>query len=152
MRPNGQEVLRGVQSALATYILPEVQTAYARTELMAMLALLGMTAEEWDGAAQRLVDDNTALRALARRAADVVDDEALVSDLRALAGQHETSVRISELSSANAALREALSRLAPLLEGAEAPALRDLRAALIEHLRADAEAASRHLMGPRADG
>lgn len=152
MRPNGQEVLRGVQAALATYILPEIQTAYARTELMAMLALLGMTAEEWDGAAQRLVDDNVALRALARRAAEAIDGADLANELRALAEQGDASVRISELSSANAALREALSRLATPLQGAEAPALRELRAVLIEHLRADAEANSRHLMGPRADG
>jgi hypothetical protein len=152
VRPNGQEVLRGVQAALATYILPEVQTAYARTELMAMLALLGMTAEEWDGAAQRLVDDNDALRGLARRAAETIDGADQASELRALAEQRVASVRISDLSSPNAALREALSRLAPLLEASDAPALRELRAALIEHFRADAEANSRHLMGPRADG
>lgn len=152
MRPNGQEVLRGVQSALATYILPEVQTAYARTELMAMLALLGIAAEEWDGAAQRLVDDNAALRALARRAAGTIDSAAGATELRAVAEQGDASVRISELSSGNAALRDALSRLAPLLEASDATAMRELRAALIEHLRADAEANSRHLMGPRADG
>jgi hypothetical protein len=152
VRPNAEEVLRGVQAALATYVLPELQTAYARTELMAMLALLGMAAEEWGGAAQHLVDDNAALRALARRAASTVEDGALASELRALAEHRDLSVRISELSSANASLRGALSRLAPLLEGADDAGLRELRAALIEHLRFDAEANSRNLMGPRADG
>jgi hypothetical protein len=152
VRPNAEELLRGIQAALATYVLPELQTAYARTELMAMLALLGMAAEEWDGAAQRLVDDNVALRLLARRAAGAVDGFDASDELRVLAEQVDSSVRISELASSNASLRAALSRLAPLLEGADDDARRDLRAALIEHLRFDAEANSRQPMGPRTDG
>ena len=82
----------------------------------------------------------------------MVDGTGEAGDLRALSDQNDASVRISDLASANAALRAALSRLAPLLEGADDAALRDLRAALMDHLRFDAEANSRQLMGPRADG
>ena len=72
MRPNGQEVLRGVQNTLVTYILPELQSDYARTELMIVHTLVGIVAEEWDGVAQRLVDDNAALRELARRGVEAL--------------------------------------------------------------------------------
>ncbi len=151
MRPNGQEIVRGVSAALATYVLPELQTAYARTELMAALALLGIAAEEWDGATQRLVDDNATLRALAQRAGEALEGD-LANELTSLATQTDASLRISDLAPANAALRHALGRLAPLLEESDEPALSELRAELIERLIAEAEARSRHLMGPRADG
>lgn len=153
MRPNGEEVLRGVQGALLTYVLPEVQSAYARTELMIALSLLGIVADDWDDAAQRLADDNAALRALARRASDALaDDDAIVANLRPLAAEAESSLRLSGLAAANERLRAALGRLAPMLEAAGSPGLRDLRAAVMDHLRADAESRARSLLGPRADG
>ena len=72
MHPNGEELLRGAQGTLTTYVLPEVQSAYARSEMMIVHVLLGMVANEWDGAAQRLVDGNATLRALARRVAETL--------------------------------------------------------------------------------
>ncbi|MCH7719161.1 MAG: hypothetical protein IIB21_06790 [Chloroflexi bacterium] len=154
MRPNGEELLRGVQSSLTTYVLPELQTAYARTELMLVQALLGILASEWDSGAQRLVDDNAALRELALRGAEALDsaDASLAGELRSLAGEADSSLRLSDLSAANGRLRGAIGRLGALLEGTDTPALGELRAAVIEHLRADAESRSRSLLGPRADG
>ena len=154
MRPNGEELLRGVQSSLTTYVLPELQTAYARTELMLVQALLGILASEWDSGAQRLVDDNAALRDLALRGAEALDSAAaaLAGELRSLAGETDPSLRLSDLSTANGRLRGAIGSLGVLLEGADTPALGELRAAVIEHLRADAESRSRSLLGPRADG
>ena len=154
MRPNGEELLRGVQSSLTTYVLPELQTAYARTELMLVQALLGILASEWDSGAQRLVDDNAALRELALRGAEALDsaDAALAGELRSLAVESDPSLRLSDLSAANGRLRGAIGRLGALLEGTDTPALGELRAAVIEHLRADAESRSRSLLGPRADG
>ena len=161
MRPNGEELLRGVQSALATYVLPEVQSAHAQLELVLAQALLGIAAAEWDGAAQRLVEENAALRELARRggavlvaAADAVGPEAaaLADELRSLADETDRSVRLSDLSTANMRLREAFARLCIQAEGSETPALRELRRAVMEHLRAEAEDRSLSLLGPRADG
>jgi hypothetical protein len=110
MRPNGEELLRGAQNTLTTYVLQEIQTDHARLELMLVHRLLGIAAEEWDGAAQRLVDGNAALRALARRGAEALGDEARADELRALAGETDASLRLSELSAANARLREAPDR------------------------------------------
>ena len=154
MRPNGEELLRGLQGSLATYILPELPSAYARSELMITTALLGIVAAQWDDAAQRLVDGNAALRALARRGADAIAgvDAGLAAELRALAQEADPSVRLSDLSAANDRLRAALGRLGVLLLERDAPALAELRAAVFDHLRQEAEARSLSLLGPRADG
>ena len=160
MRPNGEELLRGIQNTLATYVLPEIQSPHARFELVLVTALLGVAAGEWDGAAQRLVDDNAALRELAGRGAaalvtapELAETGALLADeLRALAGETDSSLRLSDLSAANGRLRAALARLGALIEGSDAPALRELRAAVIDHLRAEAQGRALSLLGPRADG
>lgn len=156
MRPNGEEVLRGVQSSLMTYVLPELQSQYAQTELMVVLALLGIVAGQWDSAAQRLVDDNAALRELAGRGAQALagapEHAELADALRPLAQGVDASVRLAELSATNGQLRAALARLGAAGQDSDAPALRELRAAVIDHLRADGESRSYALLGPRADG
>lgn len=150
MRPTTDELLRGLQASLLTHVLPEVQTDFVRTELMLTYALLGIAAGEWDGAAQRLVDDNAAMRSLAARAAAEIDDASLASDLRSLADETDASIRLSELSAANTRLRGAIARLGVALEGDDGR--RDLRDAVIEHLRVESEARNHHVLGPRSDG
>ena len=156
MRPTGEEVLRGLQDSLVTYILPELRSAFAQMQVMLISALLGVVAGEWDGAAQRLVDDRRALRELARRGAEALaaarGHAELAGELRSLAGEDVPSLRLSDLSAANTRLGAALARLAALGADGDPPALRELRAAIIERLRADAEARSLSLLGPRADG
>ena len=149
MRPNAEEVLRGVVGSLLTYVMPEVQSEYARTQVMIASALLGVVAGDWNGAAQRLVDDNATLRALAARAADEPAAGALRHELRSLAVETDTSLLLSYLSAANGRLRDAIGRLGVLLVNDE---VSPLRAEVIETLRADAVARTLPLMGPRADG
>ncbi len=151
MRPNGEELLRGIQGTLNTYILPEVQTAHARLELVLAQMLLGVIAAEWDGAAQRLVDENAALRELARRGASALNTnpeaDSLADELRSLADEADPSLRLSDLSTANGRLHDALARLCALLGPTD-----KLRAAVIEHLRLVAESRTLSLLGPRVDG
>ncbi len=152
MRPNGEEVLRGIQGSLTAYVLPELQSAYARTELMLALGLLGLVADEWDATAQRLVDGNAALRELARHAADALSatpgsEAALADEVRSLGAETDSSLRLSELSAANARLRDAIARVATAVPHGEA-----LRSEIIKHFQAEAEARSLSLLGPRADG
>lgn len=161
MRPNEREVLLGLQSALATYVLPEVQTEHARLEVMLIVAVLGGIATELDGVAQRLVDDNDALRVLARRGAESLvsaggdagpESASLAADLRSLASESDASVRLSDLSAANDRLHAAVARLGALAEAGAVPALRELRPAVIERLREEAESRALSLLGPRAEG
>ena len=150
MRPNGEELLRGIQRTLTTYILPELQTAHGRVELMLAQALLGVAAAEWDGAAQRLVDDNAALRELAHRGAEALGEgkhATLGEELRSLADEDDASLRLSDLSAANGRLLDALARVCALLEPTD-----ELRRSVIDHLRLEAESRSLSLLGPRADG
>ena len=154
MRPNAEEVLRGVQSSLLTYILPELQTEYARTEVMLVSALLGIVAAQADGAAQRLVDDNASLRELAGRGAiALARDPAraeLAEALGSLANGSDASVRLSELSAANGQLRAAIAQLGAAAQ--ENASLAGLRQEVLDSLRLEAESRSFALMGPRADG
>jgi hypothetical protein len=154
MRPTTEELLRGLQGSLLTYVLPELQTNHARTELMLTYALLGIAASEVDGAAQRLVDDNVAMRALARDAADTLApiDAAFAAELRALADTSDASVVVSELASANTRLRDVIGRAGVTLEGRSEPPLRELRAAIITHLLAEAQQRNHEVLGPRSDG
>lgn len=152
MRPNGEELLQGVRAALIEYILPEVRTDYARTELTLIHVLLGIAAAEWDAAAQRLVDDNAALRDLARRAAEAIDDEALAGELRSLAGEEDRSLLLSDLRAANDRLHGAVGRVGARFEGEERVELEELRSEIIARLIEEAEATSHSPMGPRADG
>jgi hypothetical protein len=148
MRPNAEELLRGAQRAMVTYLLPELQSDFARTELMLTTTLLTIAANQWDGAAQSLVDDNRALRSLAARAAESPATDGFTADeLHTLANASDPSVRVSELAAANAALRDALGRYA-----VAAPVDDEARAAIVAHLLLDAEAHSIYLLGPRADG
>lgn len=145
MRPNAEELLRGIQASLLTYVLPEVQSPYARSELMVVSALLSIVADSYDGAAQELVEDNAGLRELARRGAESDIDD-LANELRTLASASDDSARVSDLARANEALREAITRLAIALDDDD-----QLRAAIVDGLRKEAEARPA-LLGPRADG
>ena len=158
MRPNSVEILQGIQGTLVTYVQPEVQGDYARTELMLVNMLLGIVANAWDGAAQALVDDNTALRDLVGEAATVLGSQPLdgakelVDDLAALATETDASVRIGDLSAANDRLRDAVARLGVLLQGSAIQEHVELRANVIEHLQDELDTLPRDLMGTRSDG
>lgn len=144
MRPNAEEVLRGVQASLLAYVLPELQTEYARQELMIIYALLGLVGAGWDTGAQHLIEENASLRELAGRAAAALPGGALADELRSLAAE-EPSLLLSHVAGANAKLAGALARVATL-------AAPELRSEIIDWLRADAESRAFGLMGPRADG
>ena len=113
LRPGAEEIIRGIQQSLRAHVLPEVKTPYATAQVSYAIMLLSALAAEWDGAAQRLVEDNGALRGLAARAAEVpgIGDAALVAELRAAGAETDPDVRITTLSAANDRLRALLSRL-----------------------------------------
>ena len=156
MHPNSEEVLRGVAGALVTHVLPELQSPYARAQLMFSVSMLGVVANSVDGAAQQLAGDNTSLRALALRAADALPDDAggatLRDELRAVGAEVDASLSLSDLSAASGRVRGALGRLGVFLEGAHAPALRSLREDVIDALRAETAGRALSLLGPRAHG
>lgn len=138
LRPGGEAVLRGIQRSLATLVLPEVKGQYAVAQVQYALLLLDALAGEWDGAAQRLVDENSALRSALALAADGVRDLSLAAELRAGASSVDADVRISTLIAANDSLRglaeRALSPESSLLDGPRVAIIATLRDLAIARL------------------
>jgi hypothetical protein len=92
-----------------------------------------MAAEAWDGAAQRLVEENRALRALLSDAGDRTGPDA------ALAGAEDDDLRISVLSAASARLRAGLIALHEAVEAEDTPEARALEFRIWEELRLSTE-------------
>ncbi len=148
MRPSAIESLRGVQAALATVILPELQTMFAQDSAQTLQMLIESIAGEWDTTAEDLRRDNLALQEMldqAQRALSALPkgNESAASVVKeidgALAAPADDSVALSALSARNARLRAALEALLVFLEDAAgapgAEPLMALRRSAYEHLR-----------------
>jgi len=70
VKPDIPAVLAELAGLVARNAVPDVDPAERAGALSLSAALLGMAAEAWDGAAQRLVEENKALRALLSDAGD----------------------------------------------------------------------------------
>lgn len=130
LRPRADEIIRGIERSLAEHVLPELRTPYAIAQLQYAILLLHTLKTEWDGAAQRLVEDNQTLRGLAARAADTLDvpDHELAGELRSAALEGDADLRLKKLGDTNDRLRALHARALAAL-GAEADEARaELRA------------------------
>ena len=132
LRPDGVEILRGIQRSLHEYVLPELRSDYATAQVHYALGLLGALAAEWDQAAQRLVDDNADLRNIAGHLSWEVEarDPLLAAELRVAGDEHDADVRLSTLATANDRLRGQLARLLDLGLEADSPMREDVIATL----------------------
>jgi hypothetical protein len=139
MKPDPQLVLGHLAGMLLQEVAPRQQTGYL-SGLVGMSGMaLAMLTEEWDRAAQRLAEENRAIRVLFRHAETVRLDEALARELRALAGGEDENLRISVLEATNGSLRAALIRLHAAVEIGEDAASRALNAAIWDELRVSTE-------------
>jgi hypothetical protein len=107
LKPDAVEIMRGIQRSLMTHVLPEVSTAYATAQVHYAVLLLNALVAEWDGAAQRLVEDNAELRAFCGRTAGQFQDTnpILAADLAAVVIEQDADLRLSTLGGANDRLR-----------------------------------------------
>ena len=133
MKPDIPAVLAELAGLVARNAVPDVDPAERAGALGLSAALLGMAAEAWDGAAQRLVEENRALRALLAEAGERAGRNAW------LAGTEDDDLRISALSAANARLRAALIELHVAVEGEDSPEARRLEDRVWEELRLSTE-------------
>lgn len=133
MKPDIPAVLAELAGLIARNAVPDVDPAERAGALGLSAALLGMAAEAWDGAAQRLVEENEALRALLSEAGDRAGRNAW------LAQAVDDDLKISTLSAANARLRAALIELHAAVEGDDAPDARALESRIWEELRLSTE-------------
>jgi hypothetical protein len=150
MRPHGLEAIQGIQQALMTQVLPEVQSSFAQSQLLYITLLLNALARYWDDGVQNLVDNHREMREIFAQAADAVNTmppdaelQSLAADLRAESTRATPSLRMTALLEEDDRLRGLLARLTPLCDQAEAePSLAPLlpvRQRLLQFLRRDAQ-------------
>lgn len=121
MRPTPVEIIRGLQGALATIVLPEVTSRYAQAQVIYTAMILDMVVRELEEGAQLYVDDNRGMRdllnrgsGLLRRLGEESSDSELVSladSLRADGTGGESSYRPADLMAEGNRLREQLITL-----------------------------------------
>ena len=137
MRPTPVEVIRGLQTALATIVLPEVRPRYAQAQVIYTAMILDMLVREWEEGAQVFIDDNRGMRELLDRGSDLLkrlgeetgDAElaSLADNLRTDGGGGESSYRPADLMAETNRLRERLTTLGELCDRArEEPRLAPL--------------------------
>lgn len=114
--------------------VPKLEGFSANNAAM-MAAMLQMISEEWDRAASRPVEENAAIRAILRRAAELLGDEGL----RTRAAGTDADLRISSLEAANDALRRTLTDVHARIENTAGPEARELERVIWEELRASVE-------------
>lgn len=107
MKPDVSLALAELAHRLRTDLLAELTGFRANVAAMGA-AMLDMVAQEWDGAAARLVRENTAFRALLERGAGLYGS--------ASPGGHDADLRISALTAENDRLRGLITDLMALLE------------------------------------
>jgi hypothetical protein len=130
MRPTPDQMLGFMAQTLLLEIGPAVADDYGQRGAQILGMLLTMVAEEWDRGAERLVEENAALRGLFAEAAPHAADAALRERLERAASSREGSLRLSALNRANDELRGLLIDLHAHLESLET----DAAAALIEQI------------------
>lgn len=132
MKPDVPLALADIATKLRETILPALTGFQANTVGMAA-AMLDMTAEAWDSAADRLMAENAALAALLERGSVETGDPAFA----AAAAEQAADYRISTLERINDRRRHALIDLQARIEGD--PACAALDAAIWDELRASTE-------------
>jgi len=129
VKPDIPAVLAELAGLVARNAAPDVDPAERVGALSLSAALLGMAAEAWDGTAQRLVEENRALRALLADAGD------RAGPMAGLAGAEDDDLTISVLSAANARLRAGLIMLHAAVEAEDSPEARALESRIWQELR-----------------
>jgi hypothetical protein len=128
MRPTPVEVIRGLQAALATIVLPEVTSRWAQAQVVYTVMILDMLTHEWEESAQLFVDDIQGMRELLDRGSSLLkrlgeetgdgDLASLARSLRSDGAGGDSSYRMADLMAESNRLREQLITLGELCDRA----------------------------------
>jgi hypothetical protein len=147
VRPYPEEILRAIQSGVASHFAPEVKSSYGQAQFAFSMLLFTIVQRDYDSAVPDLVDANAALRKLLLSTRDALaavdrDDARAAREVLVLL-QPAATLRLSALRAENEALRAILCQLTPLIEPAEDdPALapmKPVRHSVYAYLAADAK-------------
>ncbi len=116
MNPAAPRVLQGVAVNLLSEVLPRIPTPFGQ-QLVGIAAMLDMMiAEEFDRAADRLVTENRAVRALLAEGSTILGEQCPPSVASAVKSPPAPSLRIPDLQRENDLLRAALIDLHAAVE------------------------------------
>jgi hypothetical protein len=134
VKPDPQRVLEQTAQQLATEIVAAVQPRYRQASVGMLAGLLIAVREEFDRAAARRVEENSALRALFAQALEVVADPELAARLRDAAASRDESLLVPALEASNQRLRSLLIALHAHVETLATPGARAVDAAIWREL------------------
>jgi hypothetical protein len=156
VRPYPDEILRAIQTATMAHFAPEVESTYGKAQLAFSMLLFGIAQRDYDSAVPDLIDENRRLHALLADAGTALagldrDDARAARERIDGLPPRTSSLRISDLRTEQAALRQAIAELAPLIEpaadDASLVALREVRSAIFAYLLEDAKKRSVPILG-----
>lgn len=134
MKPGIDHHLMAIAGTLGTKIIPAIPDGhYAQGDARMTAALVFLMAQEADRAADTLIRENAALRALFSRAAPQVTGD-LAARLSEAAASADSDYRLSTLESGNAKLKTVLIDLHAAIETVDADWARALDAEIWELL------------------
>jgi len=136
MRPDVPIVLNGIASTLAMKVLPEARSPFGQQTIGLASQLCFMIAQEFDRAAARLVEEDSAMLAIFERALPMISEGDLREQLaRALGTVPGGDLRISALQAENDGLRTLLIDLHAAVEALDTPEAETLRELIWDELR-----------------
>ena len=139
MKPDVPVALQKLSMTLLTEIAPAVGVDYLQRNSALAAIMLQMAAEEFDRAAARLVEENTALRTLFGNASPGVTDAALRERLERASSGSDPDLRISALDRANRDLRALVIELHAHVEERSDAVSKRIEAAIWVELRRSTE-------------
>jgi len=111
MKPETDQILNLSALKLMTELAPSMGAQYDQGMTQVVAALLIMSAQEYDRAADIRAAENADMRALFADLAPMVGDAGLREELEAAAVERDGSLRVSVLNAVNERLRRLLIRL-----------------------------------------
>lgn len=139
MKPDVSRLLEVAAMQLMGQLGPALPTSYQQSTAMALGAILLSVGEEFERAAARRVEENTALRRLFGAARSVVSDAALYRRLSDAAASSDESLAVSALEATNAELRALLIDLHAHIEELDSPEARSIDDSIWRELAASTE-------------
>jgi hypothetical protein len=129
------------QTLAASFLMGQVvapRGSYETKSSMLAGVLLMMFAEDADKMAERLHDENAAMREIFRDAGDLIEDGDLVVRLEASVVS-ESSLRVSILQAENDGMRAVFADLQETLEAMDSPPAAELEQRMWEELKASTQ-------------
>lgn len=120
MIPSGPDAIRNLVARIGMDLIPKAGDAYTATDLVYFTVLLGMVAQDYDRAAEVLVDEHTALVLIFREAAAHLGDAALKTRIADALAMEAPSLRVRDLNARSDVLLKLLIDVQAAVEDAEA--------------------------------